>query len=55
MAEKNLFSKEWESLIYNECEKRGYFGVNGNLKLQDSKNIESKNVDSKNSKKRAKI
>ena len=35
MSEKRLFSKEWEKLIYDECERRGYFGIK-------KKSIESK-------------
>ncbi|STQ85678.1 valine--tRNA ligase [Helicobacter muridarum] len=34
MGNKLLFTQDWESLIYNECEKRGYFEIDGNAKLQ---------------------
>ncbi|RDU72927.1 valine--tRNA ligase [Helicobacter aurati] len=37
MSDKSLFTTDWESLIYRECEKRGYFETNGNKALQQTK------------------
>ncbi len=35
MSEKKIYDKDWETLIYNQCEERGYFEPDGNKKLQD--------------------
>ncbi|WP_181882306.1 valine--tRNA ligase [Helicobacter didelphidarum] len=37
MSEKRLFNEAWESLIYNECENRGYFETDGNITLQNAR------------------